>query len=469
MEHKLIVKTLAVFAAIVLAFSALCTLGFGAKNYAQATGEEVSVELVSSGYDSANLPVNASLYNFTPMDFSLDSRMSGKSVKPTSEENGTFDVSLQAEHTQTLDASHNYALCLWVYFPSVNIFNLEITLAGASGSMVYAVTSDVLASIIAKPNDSLHSQDLETDGYGWNYLEIPFSAFNKTNAISGGNYIEFETIRLRYLTSSELVSQTLLFYDISIEESNVSSAIVKNENKQPYRLFKFDSGLDFSAIFLGDVLQLPAKSVAIKYAYIGEDNVLENTTNYSIDVKVKTSEEETPWEWSGSFTFNTEGAVSIIVAAAEKSSGNKVLIKTYSFGVYEFVGLSIFQNITTFYVGQKIAIYVSASNKLTSFDNLHFEIEGESAKILNTNTAEKYVEIEIVKKGNFKLVATATGAREYDASIGLVAEKSFVAKEVEDGKSGVKIALWVALGLVAAACVGLGIKAIIDANKYSVR
>ena len=437
-----------------------------------ADGELAKVELVSPSY--AGALSGASLYGFTPMNFETDERYGGQSVKPNINENGTFSVILNAENVQALSTAKDYALKMWIYFPSTSIFNLSITLSGQNslsedGSLNYVITSDALTQMLAKPSDSLHSQDLETDGYGWNYLEIPFSAFSKINATEGPNYIEFNAITLNYNTSSELSSGALLFYNIAIEESAIVNPVIKEENKQPYRLFKVDANLDFSSVFLGDQLTLPAKSVAVKYAYIGETNVLTNTADYSIEARVLTSETDTAWEWSGVFTFNTEGANTVKFFAKNKDSNRTELLKLYSFGVYDFVGLSIYQNITTFYVGQKIAIYANASTKLTDFSNLHFEIVGDSAKIISENATEKYVIIEIVKEGNFKLVATANGARKYDDSIALSAEKSFVAKAQNDNKRGVKIAMWIAFGLVASLGIGFGIKAIIDANKYSVR
>ena len=469
MEHKLIKKTLAVFAAIVLAFSALCTLCFGAKNYAFADGEPTEIMLVSSSY--AGALSGASLYAFTPMNFETDERMAGNSVKPNTEANGTFDITIETENSQALNASNGYELGMWIYFPSAYLFNLSITLIGAgANNMSITISSEELEGLLTKPTTQLFNQDAAVDGYAWNYLEIPFSAFaNKTNAIDGENYVAFSSIRLQYTTDSENVCNALLFYDIAIKDSELVSPTIKEANKQPYRLFKVEPNVDFSEIFLGDTISLPLKSVAVKYAYIGEINVLTDTTNYSIVAKVGNASEINSWEFNGNYTFDTEGATRVEFLAVNKSNSQTVLFDIRQFEVHQFVGLAIYQNIKTFYVGQKIAIYVNTSSKLTSFDNLHFEVSGDSAKIVSSNTAEKYVVLEIVKAGSFKLKATATGERKYDASLALIAEKSFEAEGIDDGKNGVRIALWVAFGLLAAAGIGFGIKAILDANKYKVR
>ena len=469
MEHKIASKILAIFVLSIMLFGALCSLCFGVKNYAFADGEPLSIALVSPSY--AEALSGASLYGFTPMDFENDARMAGQSVKPNTETNGTFSLALSTENSQALDASQNYELGMWVYFPSANLFNLTITLAGTGEkNMNITITSEELAVFLRKPATKLFSQDTENDGFGWAYLEIPFNAFpNKTNAIDGDNFVAFSSIGFTYATSSENASGALLFYNICIKNSTLAGATIKDENKQPYRLFKVEPNIDFGAIFLGDTLSLPQKTTMVKYAYVGEINVLEDTTNYTISAKVSNSSEIKPWEFNGNFTFDTEGATHVDFVATAKADNSIVLFDITQFQVYEFVGLFINQNIKTFYVGQRVAIYAGVNAKLTSFDNLHFEIEGESAKIVSTNIAEKYVVIEIVKAGSFKLKATAAGERKYDASLALSASKTFEAKELGDNKTGVRIALFVALGLLAAAGVGFGIKAIVDANKYKVR
>ena len=331
------------------------------------------------------------------------------------------------------------------------------------------MSSEELASILSKPNDSIHSLDAENDGYGWNYLEVPFSSFTNVNAANGDKYIPFNAVNLNYQTSGEGTSGVLQFYDAKIKETNLSASTVLEDNKQPYRLFKLNHGIDFNSIFLGDEINLPAKSESIKYAYIGDVDCKTNTTDYSIKATVKTTDATISWEFGSKFTFSVEGTNVVEFKVVSKSDNETQLFSINRFSVNTFVGLRINQNINSFYKGQKVAIYITENAKLVAFSDLHFEISGDCAKIVAENQTEKYVVIEMLKEGNFSLIATANGERKYDDSIRLVAEKEFSVLGVKDNDRTIRIALWIVFGVIATIGLGFGIKAIIDANKYNVR
>ncbi|MBQ7453099.1 MAG: hypothetical protein IJS68_02395 [Clostridia bacterium] len=453
------------FALMTLCVPMLFAVKVNATTYAISSN---AISVLPATYSGANAD------SFTPFDFSLETRMSGNSYKPSVNEYGEFDVQIPITISENLAKTTNYVLGIWVYFPNRNLLDLTIGLSGTTSSLedgnVSATISHTdLATLLTKTNVSEQDSVNGADGYSWNYLEIPFSAFIKTNAYEGDNYISFSSLDIKYTKYDETTtSDALQFYDAKIVEKTLINVYVEEENKQPYRLFKVNPQITFDDLFLGDKATLPARSSVVVYAWVGTKDIVAESSTHYFEVSVTANGTTEPWEYGGDYVFSSEG--NTVIEFVVKNSAHETLLgTTYHCNIAEFKGVSINQNLNKFEKGVSQRIYYSLNKKLTSCGDLSFEVSNDCAKIVSMNLESRYVVVEMVKEGTFTLSVSTNGNRKYKADMVLEDSKQFKIVAPKDNHAGLKIAMWIMLGIVVGGGTVVGIKAIIKANKYKVR
>lgn len=415
---------------------------------------------------------------FTPFDFASEKRMEGKSLKPEQTGNNTVNESLVINSVSGLVEEENYQLGAWVYFSSKDLLALTFTLSGQTsngtvGSLTFSLSPQILEDKLTKSFEIPNKDDVN-DGYGWNYIEIPFSLANNFNACENGQYITFTSFEISFNLTNLNPATTyskLYFYDIAIESSNKTSITVEEENKQPFRLckFKFYSQEELNQVYAGDVLNLPSRNGTVVYAWVGDVNILDNANSYSFKVEVSKDDSVNLWEYSSAFTFSETGQY--IVKFLISKDGEELLWQAHSFNVKTFSGINFTQSFSEFQVGKTVRIYLNTNSNLTSVSNLTFNIIGDCATISNVDENLKFVDVKMEKVGSFTLTVTGQGERLFDSNVALSCQREFnvISANANPQNTGLIITLSVVLGIIAITGIVLGIKSIIKANKYKVR
>lgn len=409
--------------------------------------------------------------SFTPFDFTAGARRAGYSVCPEIDSDTSFEMSFN--FSAMVDDINEYELGLWVYFSTSNSYDLKFTLVGTASSQPITIIrkfdAEVVNDLMQKPENA-EIIDLEEDGFGWNYLQVPLREF----VPQGDTSITFESLTVKY-GSDEVVENAakLYLYDIKLAATTFSTAEVLDENKQPFRFCKFEfyTPEQLSEVYLGDSLTIGSSSSVLKYAWVGELNIKElidfGIERYSVSAFVG----EEPWVFDFGFQFNQLGVQIVKFQITDNENPTEdFLWQAYVLTINNFVGLTFRQNIARYEVGKTVRFFVTSNSHLTNLTNLKFSIVGDCATIIEQNTDLKYVDVLIKKTGDFDLIATAKGTRLNDGDIDMEAKKTFSAFKTDTTKkTTTKVLLYVSLGAILLAGVVSGIKAIVNANKYKVR
>ena len=446
---------------------ALVLLPLANLKIAYAEQEPASIVILSSDYD---YPDKSS---FTPFNFSTNSRLAGYSGRFNYDEFERFEQNFSINAVDGLSANKSWELGVWVYFSTKNLHDLTITLAKDEDKKVtFFINSEDLANLLTK-QDEFGRLDQENDGYAWNYLELPFSAGAITNAISGAEFANFDTVSFKFWANqpSESVNYARVYiYNATIFETELNSITVQEKNKQDFRLFdiNFYSKEILDSVFVSDELTLSGRQELIKFAWVGESD-LKDDFNYSVAATFNTPNGEENWELEGKKTMLAAGQASLKISI--KNGSQIVLVRAVNFTVYNFTGIAFNQTITEFNPNKTICIVLTKNSKSSNLSDLRFTISGDCAKIKEVDEANLKVYIETTATGKFTLSAEAVIDRPLKEGIEVTASKEFSVVAAKQNKDNTPIIIVLSSILAVAGVIGLGfgIKAIIKANRYKVR
>ncbi|MCR5553528.1 MAG: hypothetical protein K6F08_02165 [bacterium] len=449
-------KTLTILIALLICANAFCFLM--PKNVAFAE-EATSQVILSRNYDYSNYS------SFTPFNFETESRMSGKSAAfEYGEKNnftGEFDVN------ESVNIAEDKGVAFWIYFSTKKVHNLTVSLSNSTSSIQFVIPAETLSDILTKQE---HYQDEAGDGYSWNYLELPFVAGEKNNVSIDSNMV-VEKIAISYNSSSEETEgfAKVYVYEMSVVKVSKNIPYVNELNKQGYRIFKveFYNEESLNKICVGDRITMKRRTQLIKYAWVGEENV--NTLSYPLEIRLTYGDENKLWEQDQVFEFESTGQ-HLLKFSILNSDNYILLYDILTFNVTEFIGISFNQNIKSYKVGDKVAFALTFNRNLVTISNLHFEIQGDCAKIVSEDTENGIVVVEMLSEGSFKLSATGQADRFFTTGINVSTNKTFEVKNkaAADNSSLIIISI-VFVGIIGLGGAIWGIKSIIKANKYKVR
>ena len=449
-------KTLTILIALLLCANAFCFLM--PKNAVYAEGATAQV-ILSKDYDYEHYS------SFTPFNFETESRMSGKSAAFEYGEKNAFTGEFNVN--ESVNIADDKGVAFWIYFSTKKVHNLTVRLSNSTSSIQYVIPAESLSDILTKQE---HYQDEANDGYGWNYLELPFVAGEKSNVNIDSN-MTIEKITISFNSSSEETEgfAKVYVYEMSVVKVSKNIPYVNELNKQGYRIFKveFYNEESLNKICVGDRITMKRRTQLIKYAWVGEENV--NTSSYPLEIRLSYGDENKIWEQDQIFEFEATGQ-HLLRFSILNSDSDILLYEMITFNVTEFIGISFNQTIKTFSVGDKVAFALTFNQNLVTINNLHFEIQGDCAKIVSEDKENGKVVVEMLSEGNFKLLATGQADRFFTTGVNVSADKTFSVKNkaVADNTPLIIISI-VFVGLIGIGGSIWGIKSIIKANKYKVR
>ena len=303
------------------------------------------VMLISSNYDFDNA------ISFTPFDFSIGSRMNGKSARFDTDEYKQFSQTfpLSGEALGSID----YECGFWMYFSTKHLHNLKITLTGSGANFTITISKSDLQSLLQKQID-LARQDQENDGYGWNFIEIPLNAFvcsinsyDETNTAFSAVTFEFFSLE----PGDNIDYATVYLYEFVMKPTESANIIVKEQNKQPFRFIKtkFYTAEELNYICVGDKLKVKYRTDSIIYAWIGDKNVRDDA-NYEFVAKLTTPETTKTLNADVEFEIDKIGEYTLEIAL--KHNGEKVLVSYYRFNANNFFGIYFEQSLNELTLGK---------------------------------------------------------------------------------------------------------------------
>lgn len=463
----------------------------------EAGGEKVEVHkytLIGSDFNSnTNIlqsyniaPENVT--NFTPFDLSEGQRLGGNSFTlDVGERNQIENQYVKVENVDIPEGS--YSLFVWIYFDSIFLHNLTISLTLINGATLeWELNNETLIELLKKTSDVT----MLSMPFSWNQIELPFNLATVTGEIYENNYLsDVEKIYIDF-TSEELDIDdgnqsesgeeqeivlnyaTLSFYDIYISGSTNSEEF--SVEKQNFRFYEFDFySQEFrNNILIGDTITLLTKSQAVKYAWNGKVD-LKNNSNSSIvwTVMVKTPNKDNQFvylNFGDRITFDEVGTYEIYYLCKDLSISNNepIISESVIINVRKMRGVYFDKTSYELQTGKTYMLNVYTSSAFVEVTELRFEADSENVIIENrngniavtVNTPGQYI-INAYVKGRRKITYVE---KEYTESI-----KLKVSEPEEENDRTIKILLYIGFGIGLIIIIGVLIKKIIDNRKFEVK
>lgn len=455
--------------------------------YAEEPQEKIKESLVSANYiegltdakiyEKYNILVSQ-ISNFTPFDYEKEERMDGSSFEfVTDEKNQINEQYVLLQDIGDLDESANYALDMWIYFDSLTIHNLKISLKLENNATLdWSFTSESLANLLSK-----YSYQMGLLPYAWNKISFPFELATVTGKVfDDGVMVAPEKLIIDYssVLAEEEKYAKLKFYDVNITtvEDNTDYTI----EKQDYIIssFNFFSQDVINTICVGDTIKVPTFANAVNYAWYGSLDVSDSRLivgdSGTIAWKVVLEKPDLSVQvlsFGDEITFTEAGVYEIYyqcVNSAEKENlpivSAKVLINVEKLNAVYFNKKDV-----SFSVGKTYVLNVKTSSMFTSISNFTFTTSSNNVSVVDLGNG--LIEVTVKKEGTYKLTASVLGSRpaspenqEYSTVLKITAKNS-----KENMNKIMKIALLSVLGVFVLILAICGIKTIIKANKYVVK
>ena len=452
-----------------------------------AVAEEVTVKhtLLSPLYnqnpsqtlDKYNISTEQT-HSFTPFDFESGARREGMSfILPAEEErNQILNKYVLLDEVDDVSLDNNISLNLWIYFNTIYLHNLILTLELENGStMTWELSSSMLYSLVSATG----SLSIDSLPYGFIKFDLPFNTAVCEGEIKSGNTLIPPTKLIVSFTSATTEIDnfsSLVFYDVYLAESKEDYITVE---KQPYRFYSlnFFKPEIVNSLVVGDSLMLPSKEKAIDYAWDGDSDLYElsnkQTPYVTWKVLVKAPDSGTSIEYKtfGEFvTFSKEGTYQIYYQCFNTSLSNEkpIISTSVVVSVGKLRPIIFGTSMKKIEVGKTYTLVLETSTIFNSVSDFRFtSTDGLEVNYLG----EGVVEITATKKGKHKLTAFVDATRvveptqkEYSSVFQVEA-----LEDDNDDKTVFKIVLWSILGVIFIVSAGIGIKSLVNINKNDVK
>jgi len=453
-------------------------------NFASAENTTIEQTLISKNittseytniYGATN--TNELSSRFTPFDFEQNKRMTGTAITPTAGDHNSFSCTYNLLSNGGLNyLENNLSFGMWIYFSTTEVNELQIRLiVDDDNYYMVNLSRSELKRVLAKSST-------ETEpGYAWNYIELPIRDifFNGQIANNSGELLEFLKIQITYTHTefdSNVTYSRLKFYGLDIISSDVDE--ITATDKQNYYIYKFNfwDYVDLNAIVVGDTLTVPAKSVAVSYAWIGETNLLEVAgVSWTVEILSPSRKEQTYHIGSGEKIELTEWGDYVISFRAFKDDDVMTL------DLYDSIEIDVKSNNLIYFTFSSYKIKTN-ENKLLSM---------QISPIIDTSSIE-YVEViadnELVDvsldETNHELLVSGKKSGTTNITIKILAKRNTNSSDIKEYTNTIKvkvvneqtssnyifrIILWIVLGIILLVGLIFGVKSVVTARKNDVK
>lgn len=204
----------------------------------------------------------------TPFDIVTKQMMVGQSISPIVS-NSTTQTFTKMLNTNLVEINDSQSLYLWVYFSEEVANNLLITLLDSQNNSAswqilgQTITNNIVVNIGGIPTR-----------YGWQLLELPFSAAQKV-----GDLQQITQLKIEYGANSENNNSYAKVSVYAPYVSNLKSFEVKFADKQKFYNFNINYGQNLDKLCVGDSYELPNWKSLFEYCILGEIDFLKYNTN----------------------------------------------------------------------------------------------------------------------------------------------------------------------------------------------
>ena len=382
----------------------------------------------------------------------------------------------------SLSAQNDYCFIVWIYFNSVYLHDLSITLVLENGaSLTWRYTQSQLMAMLAKYTDLVYA----TNGvpYAWNKFTLPFSSASKVGEmINGDSYYKIEKMVVNFTQSVEgsILPEgesysVLRFYNPSVLQTEEPKFSIE---KQEYFFSDFNTFDQeyINSLIKGDKIYIPNKNDAVKFAWAGfEDlkNSPRSTLVWMITITDPDSEKKSMSFATDTtpYTFEEVGTYIISYQCVDTTISNTKAIISYSqkIIVKDMNAIRLDLPDRKLEVGKTYKIKAYTSSLFNSTQNLIFT--SASDKMTVTQDDQGYIYITVNEKGNYTLNASVEGTRTAAPTMKQYTS-TFTIQSYEQGADTSKIIFIIGaviLGIILIVGVVMFIKAIIQDRKGSVR
>lgn len=448
-------KILLVVLAIVFSLMALPTFMVQTKTVAEGVNEKVKYSLLPATYndnselvlDKYNIqPINRLPYQ--PFDQEKQKKMDGMSFKFNETTYGRIENQfVKLDNCENISITDNLALSVWIYFDSVYVHDLTLTLELENGAdLVWNIEADALYGLVTKSEF-----DLVTP-HGWNKIYFPLAKATKSGEVlENGCLVSPTQLIVNYYSLLENDNiASLYFYDIALENAS------ENQNyqveKQRYNIFSayFYDIARYTSFCEGDSITLPSYEKAITYAFQGNRDLKKEATKENSILKwrvyvISPSGESKEVSFSSKVTFNEIGTYKILYRCFEvENQSTKVILSPYKeITISKLNPIYFDRSEFKIKVGVNNLINIYTSPLFDNVSDISFEYDTSALEVsLDEN---KKVKILAKKTGKYQIKAKVTGSRttsqpaEYETVLSVKSVKA-----TTDKNHTIKIVVWTA-------------------------
>ena len=385
-------------------------------NFANQTEDEFNKYNISQEYISS----------FTPFNLESGVRLAGNSFKfPVGDRNQIQNSFVKVN--ETLIEEDDYSLFVWIYFDSVYLHNLTVTLELENGSTIkWLINSDELVNLVKKTT----TVNILSLPFSWNKIEFPFSLATIDGEIYNLGklykinklYVDFSSEPIAdegeedsEIDKLDIKYSNLYFYDIYI--SNSSQGEEYKVEKQNFRFYKFNFYTnDFiKSLCVGDQITLPLFSQAISYAWNGQvDYKKIESSLVSWSVLVKTPDKKNNFlrmNFGEKINLDKEGVYEIYYQCKDLNISNDAPIFSdgIKIDVRDLRGVYFDKNKYNLEVGKTYILKFHTSSVFSEITEINFT--SDSPNLVVTNLGNGTVSVVTNKTGNFTISAKVKGKR----------------------------------------------------------
>jgi len=457
---------------------------FSYSQFSSAESEPLKHSLLPPDFNSMASEYNISSQQtspFTPFDTENEVRFSGMSFSFIKGDDNKIDNQYIYVDNYDIPLGKDYSLFMWIYFDSIHLHDLTITLELENGSTIsWAFTYTELQNLVKK-NSEISLGELP---YAWNKIELPFYLAEITGEIySSGKLIVANKLIVNYTSNrilensetEELVNlsfSNLLFYDIYISDSTIISDYSVIKQQYRFASFNFFPEEILNSVCVGDSLTLPTSlNKAVKYAWNGSDN-LKTLSTVSWRIILKTPDENSYLypSFGDTIEFDKEGTYQLYYQCFDTYYSNtKPIVSGVQNIIVNTLNPIYFDKSTLkAEVGKTYVINVYSSSLFTEVSDFTFT---SSDGVLVEYKNKGVIEVTANKVGNHNIEVSVKGKRpaspnekEYKVSFKITASSP-----KHKDNTTLKVILWSILGIFVVALLIFGIKKVVKANKYDVK
>jgi len=298
----------------------------------------INPNLTTESWVNINGGKTTEVSNFTPFDFSSETRLQGNSIVPTSGDKNTIEnKSYRLLGNGGISKTEDVSIGIWIYFSDISIHGLSIKL-------IISETEYVSVSISKKQLVDLckKTEQVTEQAFAWNYLEIPLSSCIVTGDIYENNKLkEFKFVNFSYMSGEILVDSTYAefrFYGLYLQKSTVNN--IEVTEKQDYTIYSFNFWNEekINQIVMGDTIESFSLANAINYAWVGELNLLSMKNLVSWQIALETPNGNVKnYNFGDKISFPESGAYTISYKATSTS-------ELLEFSLYDYIEVYVRSN-----------------------------------------------------------------------------------------------------------------------------